>query len=269
VKLDDEYLCDGLVWLANRKRAIKYTLRDTAIDARRRCGGSKIVCVTVRKRQVAVKNESSALLVDPCTAVLFAREPTQAEGDAHAYASNPDQCFIPQGNWNGFRCHTCGRWVWNCGSLCQSCSTKEAMSQLVDAKAERSVNDLLRNVRDQEVLISSLLEQNSKLYKEREEAIARADALDREGDRKSATIEKVVMDRDEAARGYDEALEREERAETKCQKLEEQNVLLQKIAAAANTFYTSMSGAEEDSLNEYTTLCEALEDWQYTLKQRA
>ena len=56
--------------------------------------------------------------------IAYRREPTQAEGNAHADGS--DECHVPMGNHHGHRC-TCGRWVWGGPTVCQRCVDADAV----------------------------------------------------------------------------------------------------------------------------------------------
>jgi len=53
------------------------------------------------------------------------REPTQAEGNAHAI---DDVCFVEFGKWFGQRCERCGRWMFDqvaSADQCQRCTSLE------------------------------------------------------------------------------------------------------------------------------------------------
>ncbi len=66
------------------------------------------------------------------------REPTQAEGDAHARkpdGSLADECFVPAGGWTGRRCRACCRWVWGGPTACVQCA--ERITELEAALAGR------------------------------------------------------------------------------------------------------------------------------------
>lgn len=55
--------------------------------------------------------------------IAYRREPTQAEGDAHA--DGADECFVTMGGWTGRRCRACGRWVWGGPTACNRCVGRE------------------------------------------------------------------------------------------------------------------------------------------------
>lgn len=55
--------------------------------------------------------------------IAYRREPTQAEGDAHA--DGADECFVTMGGWTGHRCRACGRWVWGGPTACDRCVGRE------------------------------------------------------------------------------------------------------------------------------------------------
>lgn len=55
--------------------------------------------------------------------IAYRREPTQAEGDAHA--DGADECFVAMGGWTGRRCRACGRWVWGGPTACDRCVGRE------------------------------------------------------------------------------------------------------------------------------------------------
>lgn len=55
--------------------------------------------------------------------IAYRREPTQAEGDAHA--DGADECFVTMGGWTGRRCRACGRWVWGGPTACEGCVRRE------------------------------------------------------------------------------------------------------------------------------------------------
>lgn len=55
--------------------------------------------------------------------IAYRREPTQAEGDAHADGAS--ECFVAMGGWTGRRCRACGRWVWGGPTACEGCVRRE------------------------------------------------------------------------------------------------------------------------------------------------
>ena len=76
--------------------------------------------------------------------IAYRREPTQAEGDAHAYRAHQgdvlEEAHVPMGNHHGHRCR-CGVWVWGGPTTCQRCTDAEAveiaLARAFDAEAER------------------------------------------------------------------------------------------------------------------------------------
>ena len=55
--------------------------------------------------------------------IAYRREPTQAEGDAHA--DGADECFVAMGGWTGRRCRACCCWVWGGPTACDRCVGRE------------------------------------------------------------------------------------------------------------------------------------------------
>lgn len=66
--------------------------------------------------------------------IAYRREPTQAEGDAHA--DGDDECFVSMGGWTGRRCRHCRRWAWGGPTACEACAAFEAGQERAEA-AER------------------------------------------------------------------------------------------------------------------------------------
>lgn len=71
--------------------------------------------------------------------IAYLREPTQAEGDAHAHAASARECFVPMGSWTGRRCRVCDRWTWGGPAACERCVALEerdaARQELAAARA--------------------------------------------------------------------------------------------------------------------------------------
>lgn len=70
---------------------------------------------TAEDQALAKRAESAELGCE----IAYRREPTQAEGDAHA--DGADECFVAMGGWTGRRCRACGRWVWGGPTACDRC----------------------------------------------------------------------------------------------------------------------------------------------------
>lgn len=82
----------------------------------------------VHARENALQNEVIELRNQVESAELgceiaYRREPTQAEGDAHA--DGADECFVAMGGWTGRRCRACCRWVWGGPTACDRCVGRE------------------------------------------------------------------------------------------------------------------------------------------------
>lgn len=80
------------------------------------------------------------------------REPTQAEGDAHAHrppSGAPDdggdmldECFVPAGGWPGRICRVCRRWVWGGPTACVQCLEVERLRK--ELVAEKDAHEKTR-----------------------------------------------------------------------------------------------------------------------------
>lgn len=66
--------------------------------------------------------------------IAYRREPTQAEGDAHA--DGADECFVTMGGWTGRRCRACGRWVWGGPTACEGCVRREERDEARDCQQD-------------------------------------------------------------------------------------------------------------------------------------
>ena len=80
--------------------------------------------------------------------IAYRREPTQAEGDAHAYRAHKgdviEEAHVPMGNHHGHRCR-CRLWVWGGPTVCVTCVAADAVACvqaqrdiILDASAEGS-----------------------------------------------------------------------------------------------------------------------------------
>jgi len=81
-----------------------------------------------KERDAAIARAESAEL--GCE-IAYRREPTQAEGDAHACPLVGDipECHVPMGDHHGHRC-ACSRWLWDGSAVCPWCA--DALLSLVD-----------------------------------------------------------------------------------------------------------------------------------------
>lgn len=75
--------------------------------------------------------------------LVYQREPTQSEGDAHD-PRGTGECYVAMGGWTGRRCRVCGQWSWGGPTACARCVEREDRDE---ARAEVArLTDSLRAI---------------------------------------------------------------------------------------------------------------------------